>query len=259
MSPHPLALFSLFPITDPAKAVVQHPCNKHLVSQLENEIVLDIGHTRSISGDHATLATLGRHGDITIEGRNISRIQCSFEIDNETKVVMFYDRSHSQTCQVFGEGATPFVYGRPRKVVVQPKLNTIIGIGGVYRDLIQFELVWHTNIDTTKEWVKTREKTALAENARFARTVDDTDTVLPTGVMTRINTAGSRLQRIRYETIGDRIGAGQSAEVYKAVNVDTGQLIAVKILKWSVGSATQKEWMAVKREIEIHSSISHVS
>ncbi|KAJ9137739.1 Serine/threonine-protein kinase 33 [Pleurostoma richardsiae] len=256
-TPHPLALFSLIPINGPAKAVVNNPYNTHLVSWLNNEPVLDIGHTRSVSGDHATLATLGRNGDVTIEGRNIAKLQCSFEIDNETKVVMFYDRSHSQTCQVFGENAKPFDLGRPRKVVVQKGLNTIIGIGGVNRNLIQFELAWHGNPDKTMERVKKREKAALEENPRFARTVDDTDTVPPTGVVTRIHTPGPRLQKIRFERLGPRIGAGQFAEVYRAVNVDTGQLIAAKILKRPVGPAKQREWMTLKREIEIHSSISH--
>lgn len=257
--PHPLALFSLIPISRPAKEAVDHPSNEHLVCWLGGQPVLDIGHTRSISRDNATLATLGRNGDVILEGRNIAKIQCSFEIDSETKVVMFYDRSHSQTCQVFGKNARPFEFGRPRKVVVQNNLNTIIGMGGVSRDLIQFELIWHGDPDKTMERVKERGNTTLEENPRFARTVDEADTVPPTGMVTRIHTPGPKQSKIRFETVGDRIGAGQFGEVYKAVNVDTGQLMAAKIVKRPVGSAKQKEWMILKREIEIHSSISHVS
>lgn len=81
-------------------------------------MALDIGHIRPRSGDSATLATLGRDGDVVVEGSNIAKIQCSFEIDLDTKVVMFYDRSNSQTSQVFGENATPFEYGRLRRVLV---------------------------------------------------------------------------------------------------------------------------------------------
>jgi hypothetical protein len=64
-----------------------------------------------------------------MEGSSISRLQCSFEIDLDSGVVMLYDRSSIQTTQVSGENATPFESGRLRRVVVQEKLNTIIGTG----------------------------------------------------------------------------------------------------------------------------------
>ena len=69
---------------------------------------------------------MGRSGDVTMKGRNISTIQCPFEIDNETEVVMFYDRSHSQTCQVFGGNARPLEFGRPRKVILELWLRSVI-------------------------------------------------------------------------------------------------------------------------------------
>jgi len=97
--PHPLALFSLEPENERAKNVVAHPCNSHLVSTLRDDgaIALDIGfNIRSKSCN--TLATLGRgEADIILEGSSIAKVQCSFEIDLDTNVVMLYDRSHGQT------------------------------------------------------------------------------------------------------------------------------------------------------------------
>lgn len=244
--------------SSPAEAALAHPDNDHLVSWMRNKPVLDVGHTRTISGDSATLATLGRNGDIKIQDHRIAKEQCSFEIDNETKVIMFHDRSIRCTCQVFGENAMPFEFGRPRKVVVQRNLNTIIGMGGSQRDSIQFMLVWHGSSSETMEKVKNRNNAALEDNPRFARTVDDADTVPPTGMMTRIHTPRTDEPRIRFRKM-DRIGGGQYGEVFKAVNVDTGQLIAVKIVKLSTGRAGQYEWNTLKREIEMHSKISHVS
>jgi hypothetical protein len=86
--PHPLALFSLIPQNARAKDVVAHPCNSHLVSTLRNgTLALDIGfNIRSQSCN--TLATLGRNGDIILEGSSIAKVQCSFEIDLDTNVVM---------------------------------------------------------------------------------------------------------------------------------------------------------------------------
>lgn len=180
-SPHPdpLALFSLNPLNERAEEIVAHPINEGFVSTLDNGMLaLDIGHIRSKSGP-TTLATLGHGGaDIYVQGSMIARIQCSFEVDLDTHVVMLYDRSHSQTTQVFGkpgEIVIPFEDGRPRKIVVQEGFNTIIGMGGAARNLVLFELVWH------QDRMKNRDSIPLSykENPRLAQTVDEADTVLP--------------------------------------------------------------------------------
>jgi hypothetical protein len=182
---HPLALFSLRPYNDDkqrAKGVVEDVRNGHLVSaHPEAGFVLDVGFNIRSKSSAATLATLGR-GDtnIHISGGSIARTQCSFEIDEQTGIVMLYDRSHGQTTQVFGDFATPFEPGRARKVVVQKGLNTIIGMGGVGQNLVMF---------------------------------------------------GAQSLRIRYAKIPPQLGAGTYGAVYRAVDVDSGKLIAVKIMK----------------------------
>jgi hypothetical protein len=141
---HPLALFSLRPIrgNERAERVVSHPDNSHHVSTLsDGTLALDVGfHIRGKSSK--TLTTLGRgvDADIYVEGSSIAKVQCSFEIDLDTGVIIFYDRSFVKSSQVFGENATPFEYKHSRKVLVQKGLNTIIGMGGERRDLVQFEL-----------------------------------------------------------------------------------------------------------------------
>jgi hypothetical protein len=184
--PHPFALFSLVP--DPpenerAKDVIAHPDNSHLVSTLPNgTLALDVGfHIRGKSSK--TLATLGRgvDTDIFVEGSSIAKVQCSFEIDLDTGVVMFYDRSHGCTSQVFGENAMPFEYERVRKVLVQKGLNTIIGMGGERRNLVQFKLEWHQDPTQTAETIKDYDALPCGrvENPRLARTVDEAPTDLP--------------------------------------------------------------------------------
>lgn len=128
---HPQALFSLKPINDRARNVIRHPGNSHLRSSLsDGELVLDVGLTSNIrSQSRNTLATLGRNDtDIIVEESSIGRVQCSFEINLDSRVIMLYDRSNSQTTQVFGDDSTPFEYGRLRRIVVQKGLNTIIGM-----------------------------------------------------------------------------------------------------------------------------------
>ena len=270
--PHPLALFSLIPYDDNkrAKAVVAHPCNSHLISTTtDGELALDVGfHIRSKS--HNTLATLGRGDtDIFVDGASIAKIQCSFEIDLDTNVVMLYDRSYYRTTQVYGENAMPFEHERLPQVVVQANLNTVVGMGGEGRNLVQFELIWHQDPDGTIEKVKNREDIVRGyeEHPRIARTImDETDTVFPSRRETRIHTPGTRQLKMRYMTIGDMLGAGQFGEVYKAVNVDSGKLMAVKMLKLP-DDATKKQrdhwresvYYALKREVENLAKINHVS
>ena len=116
-------MFSL--VSDPsenerAKDAIAHPDNSHLVLTLLNgPLAFDVGF--HICGkSFKTLATLVRvvDVDIFVEGSSIAKIQCSFEIDLDIGVVMFYDRSHGCMSQIFGKNAMPFEYERVRKVLV---------------------------------------------------------------------------------------------------------------------------------------------
>ena len=252
--PHPLALFSLVPLNDRARAVLAHPDNIGLVSALaDGRSGLDIGfHVGSSS--RYTLATLGRSGaDVSVEGSGISRIQCSFEVLEESGVVMLYDRSNSMSTQVFGMSATPFEPGRTRRVVVRDKLNTEIGMGGASQSLLRFALVWHCDTIDVEEQLKNR-----VDNPRLARTVDETPTVLPSQRLTRIHTPGNREPKIRYAKLVE-LGRGEFGEVWKAVDVDSGKIFAVKMIKQPTLGFQAEAWVLLKREVETLSQISHVS
>lgn len=268
--PHPLALFSLFPYkgNERAERLVSHSNNNHNVSTLsDGTLALDVGfHLRGKSSK--TLATLGRgvDADIYVEGSGISRVQCSFEIDLDTGVVMLYDRSFANSTQVFGENATPFERERDqRKVLVQKGLNTIIGIGGERRDLVQFQLEWHQDPTQTAETIKDYDTfpCGRVENPRLARTVNEAPTDLPSRRETRPHTPGQRQLKMRYVVRG-MLGSGQYGEVHKAIDVDSGKFMAVKILEQPSRKSKQEDWKislyyAFKREVETLSNISHVS
>lgn len=264
--PHPLALFSLLPLNNQASEVLKLPANQHLLSSLGGNYVLDIGHVRLKSPDQTTLATIGRDGDIVVGARRISRIQCSFEIDPISNVVMFHDKSHSQTSQVFCENGYHFEHGRARKIVVLPEFETVIGMGGVGRDLFQFQLRWHSDNPTDIiQQAKDRVTTALEVNPQFALTMNGdspTDTQLPTRWGTRVHTAGPRQPTMRALDRG-LLGSGAFADVHKALDVDSGQFMAVKLLKPPNQASNEHDWAViydgVKREVENLSRINHVS
>ncbi|KAK4204866.1 kinase-like protein [Triangularia verruculosa] len=253
MSSHPLALFSLKPCCSRAEGVVAHPSNRHLVSELnDGTLAIDIGfNIRSRSC--GTLATLGRGDtDIFVEGSSISKVQCSFEIDPETNVIMLYDRSHSQTTQVFGENAIPFQHGRLRKIVVQEGLNGIVGMGGVGQNLVMFALQWHQGPSQTMERVRSRPKQGYAEDPRLARTVDLSETAPLSRIGTRTHTPGPRKLVVRYKKMME-LGAGSFGTVHKAIDVDTGKFMAVKVLR----EENRDRRSTLKREVEILSTLGH--
>ncbi|KAI1734089.1 kinase-like domain-containing protein [Xylaria scruposa] len=241
---HPLALFSLVPMNDRAFEVLDSPHNKRFVREVNGKRVLEIGHIRSISENASTLAIMGRDGDIILAGKNISKKQCSFEINQDTNVVMFYDRSFRNTCQVYefpGSETKKFELRRHRKVAVGAKLNRVIGLGGPDCNIYQFRLDWKENLHLTLNKVKKRECLDLEENTRLAETIDDSDTVLPSQMETRVHNTVPRDLPLRWARV-NTLGSGSFGEVYRAVNVDNGTLLAVKRLK-KPKAATDLEYL----------------
>lgn len=134
---------------------------------------------------------------------------------------------------------------------------TIIGMGGGGRKLVLFGLNWYSRRpDEFLEKVKARDSSVLEDNPRFARTIDCADTAAPSRMETRIHTPGLCQPRLRWKPIGDPLGAGQFGTVLKAVDIDSGKVMAVKLMTRSPRVAPL--WSALKREVEILSGISHV-
>jgi len=270
--PHPLALFSLIPLNQQTvEGVVDHPDNRHLVSFVpgaENTLNpaevargLNIGFQIGSKSSY-TLATIGRTGDITVEGSSISRIQCSFEIHKDTEEIFLYDRSSSWSTQTFGPSALPFELERPnRRVVVAKKVNNQLGFGGVGCNLFQFEMYWHKRPSDFQEQIANRE-----DHPRFTRTVDDEiPTALPSKRTTRIHTPVVHTPGVRgsaktiryYKKV--ELGRGSFGEVHKVVDIDSGEFFALKLVKWPERGLQSQQYTMLKREVETFARMSHVS
>ena len=101
--------------------------------------------------------------------------------------------------------------------------------------------------------IKQRQTVGYKED-RLARTIDEADTNLPSQRQTRVHTPGQL--KVRYETFGE-LGKGQFGEVHRALDVDAGRLLAVKIIK--APTAARGNMRELKREVEILARVSHVS
>ncbi|KAK7408922.1 hypothetical protein QQX98_008926 [Neonectria punicea] len=145
---------------------------------------------------------------------------------------MFYDRSHSQTSQVFGGNTTPFEAERPRKVVVKENHNTVIGMGGHNRDLFQFRLQWHWNLDGIMKTFNRIDKRP------------------------KQNLPASQRPYMRYIETGF-LGAGSFGSVAKAIDVDSGQLMAVKKVLNPSRTGQQRQMGYLEHEVEVLSKFRH--
>ncbi|KAL8669344.1 MAG: hypothetical protein Q9168_006060 [Polycauliona sp. 1 TL-2023] len=266
-NPYPNALFSLLPLNPKAEAVTSHERNENAAYRISDanqapKYALSIGfHNGSKARDAHTLAVIGRGGDVDIyiEGSSMSKVQCSFELDLDTKVVMLFDRSTAHTTQVYGESSTPFQHERllPRKVVIDRGVNRYIGMGGAARNLIRFELEWHKSEFQTKATIESRKIPASYReeselDPRTAHTLSqEPDTELPSRMETRAHTPGQL--RMRYKEL-DCLGKGNYGEVFKALNYDSGKFMAVKKLRIK---DDRDLYLARKREVETLARIRH--
>jgi hypothetical protein len=146
---------------------------------------------------------------------------------------MLYDRSNGQMTQASGDNATSFEHRSLSRVVAPDGLNTIIGMGGVGCDIVQFELEWHQNPFDTVGKAKSREGMPCGqeESPQLARTVDEAPTILLSQRVARIHTPGERKPRMRYEKVGPLLGSGQFGTVYKCIDADSGNFRGVKVLR----------------------------
>ena len=227
----PKALFSLAPINPKARAATSDARNEDRAYKIPGEeIAIAIGFdSLSRAGNSYTLATLGRGHDVDIYvgGSMISKIQCSFEMNLDTSVVMLYDRSTAQTTQVHGQNATPFQHTRepPRRVVIDQELNDIITLGGAARDLVQFRVIWHQSLAEALAATDTEKRSIVpqgymeevAYNPRVAHTLSqELETELPSRMETRTHTP--KQMQMRYKKLHP-LGSGSFGEVFKVWNL----------------------------------------
>lgn len=267
--PNPLVLFSLHPYNQNtlAKSAIAHSKNVNFASTDHNGLpVLSVGFYIFRKSSTA-LATLG-HGpevDIYLEEPIISRLQCSFEIDSDNGVIMFFDRSHGCTSQVSGTKSEPFEQGRIRKVLVQDGFNTVIALGegsGLY----EFELEWHQDPIETAKLIELHSAVpgGRVMNPRVADTVPPTPNFSQFQLQKRSQNNEQQPFKIRFVKSSPELGSGSFGRVYRAVDVDTGKVMAVKILIKPTIASNQEEWgksesNALKREVDYLSQIQHVS
>ncbi|EAS31985.3 STE protein kinase [Coccidioides immitis RS] len=261
--PHPLSVFSLVPLNERSSRALDHPKNQPHVSYLpdynddaypsERGRGLNIGFNIE-SSSPCTLATIGREGDIIVSGSAISRIQCSFEVVQSTGMFRLTDRSRHHNTQFKGLDAVPFEPGRtPRRAVIHAIFNTEFAFGGSNSNLYHFRIHWHRVHFDIRRQIDSR-------GSDHCLTISDTsgeeDTALGPERFTRIHTPQFPKLRYRYRT-NYPLGRGTFGEVFEGVNVDTGELLAVKNVTLPDTPKHGTAYKSLKIEVENIGSIKH--
>ena len=268
--PHPQTILHLVPENDRARSAlllsdnmpfVSLCMNQELTSEGSNgqlEYGLEIGYHVAAKPRPEVIVEIGRNGDLLLPGSSISSVHFSFEIHPESKAVMFHDRSRLCSTKIDPFGFRPD--GNFRQLVLLPEVEYIIGAGGEKRNLYAFGIRWVNSakaLSQVAEGYNTAQR--RPQNPRWSRTVDEALTELPSWYNTRLQTPSTCA--IQRTTKGESIGEGMYGEVFKAVDLDSGCFIAVKIMKLcrAKGMPVSELETVMRREVKILSSISHVS
>jgi len=265
--PHPGTIFTLIPLegSEHAKKATYDEANLGLISITKYGRGIDVG----IAVRSATYQTLARLGNdtgrnyIRIKGYKVEHLQCTFEIHEASRCVMLYDRSHRANTKIIKHEPTvtqevfPFETGRRRRVLVAPRINVAIGMGGDNGDLLRFKLVWWSDEHTVPH-----NPQLVVPDSTLARTCGSEILESSGRPDTRIHAASKDNLPIRYVQDVESIGKGRFGVVYRARNVDTGALMAVKVL--SSRATGNESWADIQRsarknEVETLERLSHVS
>lgn len=273
------ALLSLVADSVRAVEITQMQENSHFLYEINGEQALVIGHVRSKTPSKYTIATIGRepNADIFVPDPDISRSQCSFELNDENDCILLRDTSTQASTHIFGEKVFDLrrVEDGPRRVALVPSLKANLGLGRKlepthsryarqghmptgwnYR--IRFRIVWHVDCHQAASDLRHRVVYSPKDAPRFNRTLEaPVETALPSRTShTPTQRLGKRLICVR---VGKPIGSGTFGEVSRALDVYGCRYVAEKrLIPPSKPDANQKPSDLIEKEMENLFGLKHV-
>ncbi|OAL34118.1 hypothetical protein AYO20_06573 [Fonsecaea nubica] len=235
-SPHPETILWLVPAKDSPKTqeMLLHPDNKKFVSLCNTKpdvYGLEIGHHVPSRPRPLVIAEVGKNADLVMPGSSISQVHFSFEIHPESHQIMFWDRSRLHTTKI---GPDPFREdGNFRKIVLDTtKSDYTISAGGEKLDQFVFHVEWDTSdkdMMVQEQENKSQMVDARICNSRWAPTVEDAPMDLTSWYNTRLHTPA--IGAVQRAIMVKELGRGAFGDVHRAVDTDSGCLIAAKRIK----------------------------
>ena len=246
---HPETLFHLEPVGE-AAAVLENDHNKPFVSlSSAGKPSLEIGyHVPSIFRGGRVIARLGRDADLVIPAPNISALHISFEVHPFSHAILLCDRSRRPGSVQIEPGG---FYGRSRQRVLVPGARYQITLG--VRRRFCFKVRWR-EIQIARAVDKGFEVAQFrTQDSRSAGTEDE-DSDTGTWYRAKSQPAAGR-GKVRGAQFHEWLGGRDYWDMCKAVDLDSGQFIAVK----SMRPRDEKERASVYREMKALEVFEHVS
>lgn len=257
---HKDTLFLLIPTNGEAEAALAHPANSQYVSSFSQLTPrgLEVGfHVASVPS--RVVATVGRNGDLKLQGSHVSRVHIAFEMHQETLMVLLSVKAKDVKSVTIH-----------RQVGAQPgavKGDCVLSYGVEYGLTIAqytFRVSWKpVSSETLRDLAIQGYHDARGRRIHL----DPADWVTEPAHQrhpwyeTRCDIPGMTEPRLR-EAVGmprDKVGRGASASVYRAVNEQSGNYFAIK----TVARKTPVEALSVsdrfKHEVNILSELKHVT
>ncbi|KAM5347193.1 hypothetical protein ACJ41O_010198 [Fusarium nematophilum] len=171
---------------------------------------------------------------------------------NKNEIVL-RDWSTNRSTQVFGPNVVPFNERNPiRRIVIDEEVNLELGFGGEGSRDFLFEIRWH--------WSRKSDIALVAMEGRKDHPRHNRTKELPSKAqsqpaqLTHGPSFSSKIRHLRRVKLGE----GGFGEVWKVVNVDSGEYLALKCAAKTGSRADQlKNLRMMKREGKILSTLSY--
>lgn len=270
-------LFHLVPLSEAAHDALSHPDNNHFVSlcSIRGQILpaLEIGFHVPLKPSAPVITRLGRDADLTLRGRAVSKVHVAFEINPHTHVVLLSIRSkRSSSVQLsvrskhLREHDRPLDSSKSWNPPLQVDRECVIAYKQMYRIKIlpyDFVLQWRDEtVEALRDLAIRGYRDTLQQVIRSRDLPTEFDaSELQTWHNTRLQTVGRVLFREAEEQFRVPIGNGTFGNVYRTLDLESGNPVAVKVVNLSHYTTTdQQEWARahLHREIKALQTFKHV-
>ncbi|RMD39837.1 hypothetical protein DV735_g5289, partial [Chaetothyriales sp. CBS 134920] len=251
---HAETLFHLEPLDATTRAILDHTDNTPFVSlSSEGRLALEIGyHVSSKPRGGRVIARLGRDADLILPAKTIAQVHLAFEVHPISHAILLCVRAeNTQSVKVEPGGFRPG--GHLRQVVLDPGINNYeITVGENVRPF-HFAVRWRLDISSTAYAVDNGFQAAQARavNPRWFKTEDDSDYDIRSWYTTRLQSGV--IASVRHAQLGQKLGVGSYGSVHRGIDLDSGHLIAVKVVE----PQDEKQNQNLYREIKTLQTLSH--
>lgn len=271
---HPSTLFHLVPTNKVAHDALYHPDNQRFVSFSRNgSLGLEVGYHVSSKPQGHVITRLGRNADLILRQSTpqcpMSATHVTFQMNPTTNVVCLSVRSRRLSSVKFGvlqenDSTRKEGYFTGDGVILYEQ-DYDISIASY-----DFRLIWRTVFDVQEANICSLKALAIQgyhASLRLLQNMRSRDRPTEYGVSEAPERRMTRVRPAKYPVLEDtpgsrsKIGSGTFGTVYSALDMTSGDRIAIKVVNLGAysGGNLEKARAMLHREIKVMERVKHVS